>query len=96
MPFSKTEKWLVFSGICSGPLLPLLRHRDAGKRGLLPWVALAARADGHPTDGRAYVFLPLPIKTGLPVHVNAYFELSSNRRELWGGEGVGGEGEFRV
>lgn len=31
--------------------------------------------------GAAYCFLPLPVQTGLPVHVNGYFELSSNRRE---------------
>lgn len=28
-------------------------------------------------DGRAYCFLPLPVKTGLPaVHINGLFELS--------------------
>lgn len=26
--------------------------------------------------GRAFVFLPLPLATGLPVHVNGCFELS--------------------
>jgi sacsin len=30
--------------------------------------------------GRAFCFLPLPATTGLPVHVNGFFELSSNRR----------------
>jgi hypothetical protein len=30
-------------------------------------------------QGRAYCFLPLPVSTGLPVHINGYFELSSNR-----------------
>jgi hypothetical protein len=29
--------------------------------------------------GRVYCFLPLPVSTGLPVHINGYFELSSNR-----------------
>lgn len=33
--------------------------------------------------GRAFCFLPLPVLTGLPVHVNAFFELSSNRRDIW-------------
>ncbi len=33
--------------------------------------------------GRAFCFLPLPTLTGLPVHVNGYFELSSNRRDIW-------------
>ena len=29
--------------------------------------------------GKAYCFLPLPIISGLPIHVNASFALSSNR-----------------
>jgi len=33
--------------------------------------------------GVAACFLPLPVATGLPVHVNGYFELSSNRRDIW-------------
>ena len=34
-------------------------------------------------EGHAFCFLPLPVQTGLPVHVNAFFELSSNRRDIW-------------
>ncbi len=42
---------------------------------------------GQAPGGRAFCFLPLPIATGLPLHVNGYFELSSNRRDIWcGGE----------
>ena len=33
--------------------------------------------------GQAFCFLPLPVSTQLPVHVNAYWELSSNRRDIW-------------
>jgi sacsin len=46
-------------------------------------------------DGRAFTFLPLPVKTGLPVHVNAYFELSSNRRDIWFGGDMSGGGAAR-
>lgn len=35
------------------------------------------------TTGRVFCFLPLPIYSSLPVHVNGYFELSSNRRDIW-------------
>lgn len=57
-------------------------------RGLVPWAGIAAPlqdrelapADGTDPIGRAFCFLPLPVSTGLPVHVNGYFELSSNRR----------------
>lgn len=48
-------------------------------RAALP-VALTA-GDGAAIAGAAYCFLPLPIKTGLPVHVNGFFEISSNRRD---------------
>ncbi|KAK9115561.1 hypothetical protein Sjap_014508 [Stephania japonica] len=46
-------------------------------------------------EGRAFCFLPLPISTGLPVHVNAYFELSSNRRDIWFGNDMAGGGKAR-
>lgn len=46
-------------------------------------------------EGRAFCFLPLPVITGLPVHVNAYFELSSNRRDIWFGNDMAGGGKKR-
>ncbi|XP_058090303.1 uncharacterized protein LOC131236843 isoform X2 [Magnolia sinica] len=46
-------------------------------------------------EGRAFCFLPLPISTGLPTHVNAYFELSSNRRDIWFGNDMAGGGKAR-
>lgn len=46
-------------------------------------------------EGRAFSFLPLPISTGLPAHVNAYFELSSNRRDIWFGSDMTGGGRKR-
>lgn len=46
-------------------------------------------------EGRAFHFLPLPIATHLPTHVNAYFELSSNRRDIWFGNDMAGGGKVR-
>ena len=34
-------------------------------------------------SGQAFCFLPLPVRTQLPVHTNAYWELSANRRDIW-------------
>ena len=67
---------------------------------LVPWAAVAAELGTDPTCaeqtvGRAFTFLPLPVKTGLPVHVNAYFELSSNRRDIWFGGDMAGGGAAR-
>ena len=66
----------------------------------MPWAAVAAELGTDPTCaeqtvGRAFTFLPLPVKTGLPVHVNAYFELSSNRRDIWFGGDMAGGGAAR-
>ncbi|KAK4746859.1 hypothetical protein SAY87_025896 [Trapa incisa] len=57
--------------------------------------ALGSIKDVKYFDGRAFCFLPLPISTGLPVHVNAYFELSSNRRDIWFGNDMAGHGKIR-
>lgn len=46
--------------------------------------------------GRAYTFLPLPVQTGLPFHVNAHFEISNNRRDLWSGQDMTGDGRKRT
>ncbi|XP_056124422.1 sacsin-like isoform X2 [Rhinichthys klamathensis goyatoka] len=52
----------------------------------VPQAALAACRESsfnHTFNGRAFCSLPLPEKTGLPVHVNANFEVDSSRRDLW-------------
>ena len=33
--------------------------------------------------GKVFCFLPLPIDSNLPVHINGHFVLDANRRELW-------------
>lgn len=54
----------------------------------LPFASVAAAIDcqGRSTaaavEGRVFHSLPLPIKTGLPVHINAAVNLSSNRRSV--------------
>ncbi|CDP11009.1 unnamed protein product [Coffea canephora] len=58
-------------------------------------VPISTTQDRKIFDGRAFCFLPLPINTGLPVHVNAYFELSSNRRDIWFGNDMAGGGKKR-
>eukprot|EP01062_Namystynia_karyoxenos_P034324 TRINITY_DN25176_c0_g1_i1.p1 TRINITY_DN25176_c0_g1~~TRINITY_DN25176_c0_g1_i1.p1 ORF type:complete len:4799 (+),score=1553.05 TRINITY_DN25176_c0_g1_i1:126-14399(+) len=63
---------------------------------LLPWGGAACRVGGAAVDGRAFCFLPLPVETGLPVHLNGYFELSSTRRDVWWGSDLTGEGRLRA
>ena len=42
--------------------------------------------------GKAFCFLPLPVNTGLPVHINGHFYLDSARRDLWRDENNDGFG----
>lgn len=80
---------------------PILIRSESGSGVFGPSDQLKIRnlVDHHkiypPTAGRAFCFLPLPITTSLPVHINGYFELSANRRDIWYGEGMSGEGEIR-
>lgn len=66
---------------------PLLRVALGPKRLVDP--ATAAKR------GQAFCFLPLPVDSGLPVLINGYFELSSNRRDIWQGSDMSGEGALR-
>lgn len=79
---------------------------------LTPWAAVAAELPVEPAvdgqagsalsvggasaAGRAFCFLPLPVSTGLPVAINGYFELSSNRRDIWHGDDMSGAGAARA
>lgn len=89
------EQWQVCNQL-GGPRATAIADSDKAQHmRLVPWAGVAARlstsaaaspdrGDGEnvtpPPRGAAYCFLPLPVITGLPVHVNGYFELSSNRR----------------
>ena len=62
---------------------------------LVPFGAVAAEISlgGFKSEGQTFCFLPLPAKTGLPLAgVNGFFELSSNRRDVWHGSDLVGIG----
>jgi sacsin len=67
---------------------------------LVPWAAVAAPISGELVKdfvGRAFNFLPIPVcQTTLPVHVNGYFELSSDRRDIWKAGNMSGEGALKA
>ena len=77
------EKWLIQQGI-----------GDIGKEEMQEWKFIRRMKPRHglaaPLDpllkdftGSVFCFLPLPIRSGLPVHVNGNFILDSSRRTLW-------------
>ena len=44
--------------------------------------------------GNAFCFHSLPAKTGFPVHINGYFELSTNKRDIWFGSDMTEAGQI--
>ena len=94
---NESQIWLVASSMGKGltvqfrkddmSLLPSagvaarLTFDDYGK--LLPVpVVDQVTADGQHPVGKLFCYLPLPVKTGLPVHVNGAFAVASSRRGL--------------
>ena len=69
---------------------------------LVPWAGVAACVNvvsgaDDLKHGLAYCFLPLPVQTGLPIMINGFFELSSNRRDVWQvGPDMTGDGKTRA
>lgn len=99
-PEERRREFLV-SQAMGGPAAAAVSRLGASQYGmrLVPWTAVAAEvgpgAAPVPLVGQAFCFLPLPVKTGLPVHVNGFFELSSNRRDIWFGDDMAGGGALR-
>ena len=84
--------WMICNALGWGAGLDAI-HKTATSESsfkLIPWVGVAAQmpmdggvASSSDVQGKAFCFLPMPVSTGLPVHINGLFELSTNRRELW-------------
>ena len=62
---------------------------ELNKEKLVADVELAIPLDGPAIQGRLFTLLPLPIKTGFPLHFNAVFALTPDRQSLKNAEEVG-------
>ncbi|KAJ9457915.1 hypothetical protein DIPPA_17918, partial [Diplonema papillatum] len=97
------KKWLVCQTTGEGTALRVMEHPLVKKLGmkLLPWGGVACPVEGEEKEegglsGRAFCFLPMPVETGLPLHVNGYFELPSDRRGIfWSPDDAVGEAHLR-
>ena len=85
--------WLVTSSLGTGGSFNLATSEEGKKQGLLSASGIAGKISSRSDDmgaskpevvpGELFCFLPLSIPTGLPVHVNGYFAVTSNRRGIW-------------
>jgi sacsin len=82
---SKEETYIVYEQLGANRARTLAV--DAAKRNLklLPWGGVAARISLDPSvdlaigNGKAFCFLPLPVNTGLPIHVSTPNYFSTQR-----------------
>ena len=85
--------WLIASCLGTGDSFQLATSKEGKKQGLLSAAGIAGRISSRSNEegllnpeavhGELFCFLPLSIPTGLPVHVNGYFAVTSNRRGIW-------------
>lgn len=85
------EQWLVVQKIGGETAMKIALDEQNKHLKLLPLAGVAAKIKQNnqlllnieeQLLGQIFCFLPLPIQTGFPVHINGYFELSSNRRDV--------------
>ncbi len=92
---SSDLKWFVVSASGTDASLAIARSPEGRDRGFLPcggaaFVVQKVSEQGSwestvtsDLSGELFCFLPLSIRTGLPVHVNGYFAIMPNRVEIW-------------
>ena len=95
---SEVVEYLVVNGLMGGEAKRVACDEKSRHLKLIPLGAVAAcisragniflgstpsRSCFPPITGRVFCFLPLPVTSRLPVHCNAYWELSANRRDIW-------------
>ena len=86
-------KWLIvqqigFENTVEESIIHAYRNRDLGMlpRGGVAYPLQSPQKERYQSERKkkAYCFLPLPIETGLPAHINGHFALDHEaRRHLW-------------
>uniref|UniRef100_A0A7S2UD61 U-box domain-containing protein n=1 Tax=Attheya septentrionalis TaxID=420275 RepID=A0A7S2UD61_9STRA len=99
-PVTITDEYLICMALGGGSCRTFVCEENNRDLKLLPWGGCAAllRRDGSDApllNGNAFCGLPLPAQTMLPLHLNGMFELSANRRDIWYGDDMSGQGEIR-
>ena len=91
---SQETMWEVSSAMGRGPSLHHANSQDGKSQGLVPVAEVAVRVRKErqlvtidSTMGTVSCFLPLPIETSLNFVVNAFFDVSKDRRLLKGVQG---------
>ncbi|KAK1785875.1 hypothetical protein P4O66_003241 [Electrophorus voltai] len=90
----ENTNWLICSCMDATEALKFSLSESGKRLGLVPCGGIAVllseeenrkwtlKTNASPI-GEVFCYLPLRIKTGLPVHINGCFAVTSNRKEIW-------------
>ncbi|MGD1699196.1 sacsin N-terminal ATP-binding-like domain-containing protein [Dapis sp. BLCC M229] len=86
-----------------GLLAKVIRAMYESQEKVIPWAGAAARISSSSSDGnvrevkgKIYCFLPLPLESELPIHINGFFNLNSSRDNLSSDSGQTGKDRPRA
>nr|MDJ0557252.1 hypothetical protein [Microcoleaceae cyanobacterium MO_207.B10] len=86
-----------------GELAKVIKAMYESQEKVIPFAGAAARifsssSDGNITEveGKIYCFLPLPLESELPIHINGFFNLNSSRDNLSSDSGQTGKDRPRA
>lgn len=91
---TQVQSWLLYSCLGTQQSVEMALRENKQAKFSLPigGVAVPLQVDAETAKlttveaevpGKAFCFLPLSIHTGLPVHINGTFAVTSNRKGLW-------------
>jgi len=98
---SSITTWLVASCLGHKSSKDLAIEEANSYLKLIPWGSVAAplKTSKQNLKSKTSCFLPISLcQSGFPagIHVNGYFELSSDRRDIWRGDNMTGVGQTRA
>uniref|UniRef100_A0A8C5P842 Sacsin molecular chaperone n=1 Tax=Leptobrachium leishanense TaxID=445787 RepID=A0A8C5P842_9ANUR len=90
----ESTTWLLCSCMDIGEALRFALNESGQRLGLVPCGGVAIMLSENQDKkwnvkpfsnnvGEVFCYLPLRIKTGLPLHINGCFAVTSNRKEIW-------------
>ena len=86
-------KWLICNQLDSS-ILSFSKYAYSTAIKLIPWTGVAVPLSFDEPNfeqiqktsiGKLFCFLPLPLEHHLPININGYFAVASNRRDIWKG-----------
>jgi sacsin len=95
-----TDTWRIIDGFfadSNNEVISSCRQMIQNEEKALPYAGAAWKLNSNSqTTGRIFCFLPVPIQTSLPIHINGYFDLDDSRQSMFLDSSSHGSAGIRV